>query len=260
VLVLVVGLEAIGAAWLALIPKAAIAGLLMLVAWTLVDGAAWRRLAAWSRPDFIVAAVTALAMLVLRLEAAILLGAGLSLVVHLYRSSQPAMRSMGFASRDAARQFVVIEHTRDALPECPQLKLLRMEGSVWFGATAHVQERLEGLRRALAFQPHLLVMSKSMNDLDLAGAELWAQELRRRRAMGGDLYFHRPRPPVLAQWERTGFLDALGRDHVFPDKRIAIASIFPRLDAAICRRCTARIFEECGPAPAPAAGPGDDPH
>jgi SulP family sulfate permease len=37
----------------------------------------------------------------------------------------------------------------------------------------------------------------------------------------------------------------MGRDHVFPDKRIAIATIVPMLDPAICARCTVKLFEEC---------------
>jgi SulP family sulfate permease len=89
-------------------------------------------------------------------------------------------------------------------------------------------------------------MAKSMNFVDVAGSQLWRQELQARRALGGDLYFHRPRPPVLAQWRRDGFLDELGAGHVFPDKRRAIAAITRTLDRAICRRCTARVFEECG--------------
>ncbi|MDP3171510.1 MAG: SulP family inorganic anion transporter, partial [Polaromonas sp.] len=70
------------------------------------------------------------------------------------------------------------------LPECPQLKLLRMEGEVYFGATQHVADTLHALRHAPQPQKHLLVMGKSMNFIDLAGAQLWEQELAARRAMG----------------------------------------------------------------------------
>ena len=79
------------------------------------------------------------------------------------------------------------------------------------------------------------------------GMSLHPGKLRERRASGGDLYFHRPRPQVIAIWTRTGFLDRLGRDHVFPDKQQAIAAIRPRLDPAVCARCTVRLFRECLP-------------
>ena len=92
-------------------------------------------------------------------------------------------------------------------------------------------------------------MAKSMNHLDLAGADLWDDELIRRREAGGDLYFHRPRPPVLALWRRTGFDARLGADHLFPDKHRAIASIVPRLDDAVCAACQVRLFDECSQRP-----------
>ena len=247
-------LVVVSAPLLAQIPTAAVGALLLVVALSLLDLARWRQLLALSRSDFSVALATLVATVTLRLEIAILLGMILSLMSFLFRTSRPAMRTMGFDSRKPDRQFVVIDDAEKALPECPQLKLLRMEGEVYFGATQHVADTLHALRHEATPQKHLLVMGKSMNFIDLAGAELWEAELGARRAMGGDLYFHRPRPEVIAMWQKTGFTRLLGPEHQFPDKRTAIATIFQKLDPKICRRCTARIFEECRTVP----GPEDD--
>jgi SulP family sulfate permease len=240
-------LVALSAPLLARIPHAAISGLLLLVAWTLLDIPRWRQLIRTQPSECVIAGATLAATITIRMEVAILLGTVLSLMVYLHRTSRPAMRTMGFDSRGLERRFVVLEHQRDALPECPQLKLLRMEGSVYFGAAAHVAQRLHELRAAPGAPRHLLVMAKSMNFIDLAGAQVWEDELAARRAMGGDLYFHRPRPEVLEMWRRTGFLDRLGEDHVFPDKATALHAIYARLDRGICAGCQARIFWECQP-------------
>jgi SulP family sulfate permease len=264
--------------------------LLVLVAASLLDLTRWRQLFGLSRTEFGVALATLVATVTIRLEMAILLGTLLSLMSFLYRTSRPAMRTMGFDSRAPDRQFVVIDEDashstwasspaaaaepalpggrRSApsggstvhevtsggatpLPECPQLKLLRMEGEVYFGASQHVADTLHALRHAPEPQKHLLVMGKSMNFIDLAGARLWEEELNARRAMGGDLYFHRPRPEVIRMWETTGFTRLLGPEHQFADKRSAIAAIFARLDPQTCRQCTARIFSECASVPPP---------
>jgi sulfate permease, SulP family len=316
---LLLALVALSAPLLAQIPMAALAALLLLVALALLDGKRWRQLYTLSRTDFGVALATLLATVTIRLEIAILLGMILSLMSFLYRTSRPAMRTMGFDSRAPGRQFVVIDgqdagietsvsagpppnlpagaaepaspgrrrsaplggsephavgsvgvgpsgRRRSApsggsephavgsvgatfLQECPQLKLLRMEGEVYFGATQHVADHLHALRSQPQPQKHLLVMGKSMNFIDLAGAELWEAELAARRAMGGDLYFHRPRPEVIRLWRKTGFTRVLGPEHQFPDKGTAIATIFKKLDPEICRHCTARIFWECKTAP-----------
>ncbi len=247
-LVLVIALAA--APLIAWVPMAAVAGLLLWVAWSLIDTERWRHLAGQDRAETAVAAATFAATLALPLQEAVLGGVGLSLVFYLMRTSRPALRTMAFAAGpagDAARPMQVSDD--HALPECPQLKLLRMEGSVYFGAVAHVSERLQDLRDEPTPQRHLLVMAKSMNFVDYAGATLWEEEHLRRLALGGDLYFHRPRPEVVATFERRGFLQKLGPGHVFDDKRSAIATIVPRLDPGVCARCKARVFEECAQQP-----------
>jgi SulP family sulfate permease len=45
----------------------------------------------------------------------------------------------------------------------------------------------------------------------------------------------------------------LGRDHIFPDKRSAIQTIFDRLDRGICATCHVRLFWECQALPPPSA-------
>jgi SulP family sulfate permease len=234
-----------GAGLLARVPLAAISALLLPVAWSLLDLPSWRRLWRLSRSDFAVAGATLLATVALRMELAILLGTIASLGLYLHRTAHPAMRRMGFDSMREDRRFVVVDGNPDALPPCRELLLLRMEGSVYFGAVAHVADKLQALRDEPDAPPHLLVMTKSMNEIDLAGCELWLGELRARRAMGGDLYFHRPRPQVMEMWEKSGFLAELGADHVFPDKQTAIASILARLGDDPCARCGRRVFHEC---------------
>lgn len=249
----------LGSPVLRFIPMASIAVLLLLVAWGLLDRAHWRRVVRLDRSETAIAAGTALATVLVSLQVAILGGMIAALVSYLYRSARPALRSMGFdrpplpgAADQGDRPFVVIDDAPPgALPRCPQLELLRMEGAVYFGAVAHVAEHLHRLRVQPQPQKHLLVMVKSMSSIDLAGADLWEAERIRRLAMGGDLYFHRPRQPVLDMWRRSGFLERLGADHVFDRKPAALATIVPRLDPEICRHCRARIFGECAFQPGP---------
>jgi sulfate permease, SulP family len=246
---LLLALLALASPLLAWVPMAAVAGLLLLVAWTLIDLSAWKDLWRLDRREAGVAFGTLLATLMLPLQNAVLAGVAASLVVYLHRTAHPALRSMGFAGAPkpgVSRPFVVLE---PGAPECPQLKMLRMEGSVWFGAEAHVADVLQALHATPQPARHLLVMAKSMNFIDAAGTSLWERERVRRLAMDGDLYFHRPRPGVIQMWQSSGFLARLGAEHVFHGKREAIASIMPRLDPQICAHCKARVFEECARQP-----------
>jgi SulP family sulfate permease len=50
---------------------------------------------------------------------------------------------------------------------------------------------------------------------------------------------------VRAVLERGGAIAEIGAGNVFPTKEQAIAAIYPKLDAAKCAACAARIFSEC---------------
>src|SRR5207302_10305710 len=138
--------------------------------------------------------------------------------------------------------------------ECPQLKILRIEGSIYFGAVGHVQRHLDTLREHSPGQKHLLLMSKSINFVDMAGAELLVEEARRRRALGGQLYFYSLRKPAEELLERGGYMAELGRENVFRGKREAIGGVFTRLDLSICATCRARP-RSCSSAAATCRGP-----
>jgi SulP family sulfate permease len=243
--IFLVALALVTAPLLARIPMPAVGALLLYTAWALFDGAGFARLFRLSRTDFAIAAITFASMLALPFHIAIGIGTLLSLGAYLHRTSHPGVRPVVPDPDSPARTFKRRDEFAEPPPECPQLKLLRMEGSIYYAATAHVNAELHAIRTAAPLQKHLLVMAKSMNFVDLAGADLWEAELKDRRKVGGDLYFHRPRTAVLKTWTDTGFIERLGTDHIFQSKGEAISHIFGRLNPDICRQCTARIFLEC---------------
>jgi len=232
----------------AYLPIAAVAGILFLVAWSLIDFQRIRKILSTSRGEGAVVAATFFATLLLELEFAILVGVLASLVLYLNRTSHPIMRSLVPDPRHSQRKMTEVE---DSLVECPQLKILRIEGSIYFGAASHVERHLDTLRERSPGQKHLLLMSKSINFVDMAGAELLVEEARRRREAGGRLYFYSLRKPVEELFERGGYIAELGRENIFRGKREAIGGVFTRLDQSVCARCRARIFEECASVPEP---------
>jgi sulfate permease, SulP family len=232
----------------AYLPIAVIAGVLFLVAWNLIDLPRIRKILTTSRGESAVLAVTFFATLLLDLEFAILVGVLTSLVLYLNRTSHPIMRSLVPDPRHTERKMTEVE---DSLVECPQLKILRIEGSIYFGAVGHVERHLDTLREHSPGQKHLLLMSKSINTVDMAGADLLVEEARQRRAQGGQLYFYSLRKPVEELLERGGYMAEIGRENVFRGKREAIGGVFTRLDRSICATCRARIFSECASVPEP---------
>jgi SulP family sulfate permease len=233
---------------IAYIPLAVMAAILVLVGWGLIDLAAIRTIRRMRRPETLVLAATFVVTLTMSLEIAVLAGVMVSLLAYLHRTSHPFMRSLVPDPRHAERKLAEVE---PPLQECPQLKILRVEGSIYFGAVAHVGQHFETLRAVSPGQKHLLLMAKSINFVDAAGAELIAHEAAARRKAGGQLYLYSLRQATRATLERGGYLDQIGADNLFASKDEAIGKVFQRLDREACLRCSARIFLECQRLPAP---------
>ncbi|MFZ5575091.1 MAG: SulP family inorganic anion transporter [Pseudomonadota bacterium] len=229
----------------AYLPVPAMAAILFIVAWGLIDFHHIGEIVRRHKRERIILALTFFGTLI-DLEKGIFLGILVSLMFYLYRTSQPSIRELvpPAAERDNPRRKFVPAATSDA-PACPQMTILRIEGSIFFGAVEHVQQHFRNVDESDPQKKHLLIAARAIGFIDLAGAELLAKEAIRRRKLGGGLYLVGVQPDLCEMLRRSGQIDIIGEDHIFRHKGDAIASIYRRLDTEICRTCTARIFREC---------------
>jgi len=235
----------------AYLPLPAMAGVLALVAWGLIDRADIRHIVRSNRQEAVVLATTFAATLLMELQFAIYVGVLLSLLLYLNRTSRPQIEDVKPSRGQGHYHF-----THDTgLPDCPQLKILRLNGSLFFGAADHVQQAMHEVDADEPRQKHLLLVCPGVNFVDLTGGKVLVQEARRRRAMGGDLFVFALKAQGREALAEAGYEQAIGADHFFRMGSHAVASIVPRLDPAICAGCTRRVFNACPPAPAAVPGP-----
>jgi SulP family sulfate permease len=125
------------------------------------------------------------------------------------------------------------------------MRVIRIDGSLFFGAVNHFQEVLLGYEKEDPDCKHLLIIMQGVNFLDVAGAEALTQTARRYRARGGGLYLIRPKEPVLSRLERGGYINEIGRENIFTSKTPALRAVYRKLDYDICRVCQRHVFVEC---------------
>lgn len=230
------------APYAAYLPNAAMAGVLVLVAWSLIDFQRIGQTLRASRVETGILFATFGTALFLSLEEAIMLGVLLSLGVYLRRTSRPNVVSRIPDPNSPQRKFTSVGVNAT---ECPQLRIVRVDGSLYFGATGHLEEQLA---RGDA-RKHLAIVAHGINFVDIDAAVFLVNEARRRKAAGGGLYFIRLKWSVRDFLKRGGYLANLGEEHIFETKTEAIEHIFPRLDHKACARCPLRVFRECHAVP-----------
>ena len=224
------------------LPNAAMAAILFLVAWRLIDLKQILKITGTSRTETVILASTFVATLLLELQFAILLGILLSLAIYLNRTSHPKVLTRVPDPRDENRPFV----TDPRLPECPQLKIIRIDGSLYFGAINHVRNSLNPFFHAEHAPKNLLLVASGINFIDMEGAEFLMHLSREREEAGGHLYFYDMKEGICNNVKFTEYILGIGIENIFTSKQEAISEIYQKLDKKICGQCNSRIFQECG--------------
>ena len=222
------------------LPTAAMAGILFLVAWGLIDFHHINSIVRTSRAETVTLFVTLIGTLV-DLEKGIFFGILLSLALYLYRVSRPFIEPSVPAKEEGAYHFIDAHGHQ----ECPQFRIVRLNGSIFFGAVDYVRSGLLQIDENNPRQKTVMIVASGINFVDVAGAEMLAQEARRRRKMGGALYFYRCKDSIYKFLRKSDKLDDIGADGFFPAMSNWIKPVYVTLDPEICRNCKARIFSEC---------------
>ena len=228
----------------AYLPIAAMGGIILLVAYNLIDFHHIKQTLSFSKSETTILLTTFFATLFLELEFAIYLGVILSLVLFLAKTSTPGIPTLSIddSAKDQKRKLINIQ--KKPLKQCPQLKIIRIDMSIYFGSINHIQKRISKIADSERIY-NILIVASGINFIDLAGAEALVSENNRLKQNGGGLYFVALKSSVYEFAAKSFFVKRIGNDHFFDTKGHAIHKIYSRLDRSICSECQALIFNEC---------------
>jgi len=228
----------------AYLPIAAMGGIIFIVAYNLVDFHHIKQITRYSRSETAILATTFLSTLFLELEFAIYLGVLLSLVFFLARTSSPEIPTLTLDTDKATGKRKLMTTSKKPLTECPQIKIIRIDMSIYFGSISHIQNKIQQIVENEGIK-HILIVASRINFIDLSGAEMLVNENNRLKKSGGGIYFTGLKASVYEFTAKACFIKKIGGDQFFDHKQKAIASIYKKLEQDRCVACTANIFEEC---------------
>ncbi len=222
------------------LPRSALAGVLIVTAYRMIDQKEIRRILTGSTGDAVIMVVTFLGTLFLHIETAVLIGILLSFMRYVMRTSTPRIQAV--VPDDSYKHF-------DYNPQrdnCPQLGVIEILGSLYFGAVNYVEEFILDFAAKHPEQRFLLIRMHNVNNCDFSGIHMLESIVRIYRERGGDVFLVRATYRVRQSMERTGFDEHLGQGN-FLDEDKAISQLFYHvLDPAMCiYECPVRVFKEC---------------
>lgn len=187
------------------LPQATLSATIIVAVLSLVDFSIFKKTWAYSKADFVAVLATLFATLTRGVEAGLVVGVGLSLVLYLYRTSRPHIAEVG--------QVPGTEHFRNVLRHTvsvsPKVLSLRVDESLYFANARALEDRVN---EAVASHPelaHVVLQCSAINDIDTSALESLEAIEKNLRDSGITLHLSEVKGPVMDRLQKTHFLQAL---------------------------------------------------
>jgi SulP family sulfate permease len=218
------------------LPQSVLAAVIMMAVAGLINFKAIKH--AWQahRHDGIAALTTFAATLGFapHLDNGILMGAGLAILLFLYRTMKP---SAAILSRHQDGNL------RDALSHNLQTSEhiipMRYQGALYFANVSYFEDVILGAVAAYPRAKYILVVGDAINQLDASGEEVIRHLFERLRATGVTMVYSGLNRHVLKVMENTGLYALIGAQYFFRDENAALDAIYEWItdetfDARVC--------------------------
>jgi SulP family sulfate permease len=207
------------------LPQAVLAGVIIMAVIGLINFGAIRHAWQANRHDGIAAAVTFGATLAFapHLDKGIMSGAGLAIVLFLYRTMSPRVAILGRYQDGTLRDAKV-----NNLPASDVITAVRFDGRLYFANVSYFED---AILEAVATNPdahYLLVVGDAINEIDASGEEVIRHLVERLNAIGVVMLFAGLKKQVLDVMQATGLRDEIGEQRFFSTAELALERIYAR--------------------------------
>lgn len=204
--------------WVALVPMAALAGILLVVAYHMSEWKVFRSLLRGPRSDVLVLLCTFGLTVLVDLAVAIQVGVVMASLLFMRRMAEVTeIRSITDQLRDVERIGFEAENPDVVLPR--DTEVFEIGGSFFFGAAYRFTEALGELHR----RPRIVILRmREVYAMDSTGLHALEQVHARMRSQGGWLVLSGVRAQPMMALVRSGSLDRLGEENVCGSFRDAV--------------------------------------
>lgn len=186
---------------LAALPIATLAATIIVAVVSLIDWHAVKHTWRYSKSDFTAMLVTILATLLQGVEIGIIAGVGLSLALHLYRTSRPHSAVVGRIA--GTEHFRNID--RHQVETHPKLVLLRVDESLYFPNARYLEDRVLEMISENVHMQHLVLSCQAVNHIDASALDSLESINNRLKDAGVLLHLAEVKGPVMDRLQLVDF-------------------------------------------------------
>ena len=208
------------------LPQSVLAAIIMMAVAGLVNFGGIKH--AWNsqKHDGIAAIVTFLATLIFapHLDKGILIGAGIAILLFLYRTMKPRIALLGRHPDGTLRDARIY-----SLPQSEYFAAVRFDGQLYFANVPYFEDAILEIAADFPKAKQILVVSDGINQLDASGEEVIHHLTRGLRESGITLVFSGLKRQVLEVMRNSGLLAEIGEQNIFATEEQALEAVRQRI-------------------------------
>lgn len=212
--------------YLSALPQATLAATIIVAVLSLVDLTVLQRIWGYSKIDFIAMAATIIGTLFIGVEAGVLVGVALSLLLHLYRTSKPHVAVVG--NVPGTEHFRNVERHR--VITVPEVLTIRVDESLYFANSRFLEDRIAELVAVRPEVRHLVLMCSAVNAIDASALESLEEINHRLEDAGIALHLSEVKGPVIDRLQTTDLIKKLS-GRIFLSQYEAMKTLHPSFAA-----------------------------
>lgn len=236
------------------IPRAALAGILLISAWRLIDRKQLLYHLRATRFDMQIVLVTAISAIAINIEFCILIGIFLSVVLYIGQAARLHVTELTMTPDRIIRERMPDD------PRCNRIAIYSLEGELFFGSAPDLERHFEAMEERLpAIAPPgaapaarvLVLRVKRVRNPDAVCMEVFVHFLERLQARGIHLILCGVRADFAKVIRASGLESKLGGENIFPEKEAVFSSTLDAvryayllLQGDLCANCPRRNDRE----------------
>ncbi len=206
------------------LPEAVLAALIINAVWHILTSRKLAKIRLVSRTEFWLGAITLAGVLFIDVLQGMIIGLIASVLLILYQSSRPHLASLGRVPGVPGAYFDLERHPESKA--IPGVLIVRLDAPMYYANALTVRERMKTLVAKTQPPPRVVVLDSAGQDsLDITSADMLKELLAELKGKGMDIYVAELHGPVREFSQRTGLLELIGEDHIFPTVDAAVSFI-----------------------------------
>ncbi len=189
------------------LPSSVLAAVIMSAVINLISPSSFKHAYMANKADGIISCITFVATLIVapHLDKGIMLGAGISLAIFMYKSMRPHVAYLSLNDDNSHKDALIF-----GLSECRYLSVVRFDGPLFFANATYLEEIISSRRKQMPEMKHIIIKANGINYIDASGEEALTLLHERLAKAGIGLSFCGVKESVMEVLKRTHLYQRLG--------------------------------------------------